>query len=247
MILHPAIDLKDGRAVRLFKGDFARMTVFDDDPAARAAAFAAAGFRSLHVVDLDGALKGAGANGEAVRAIRARTKVPMQLGGGIRTMADIENWLDAGVDRVILGTIAARDPAFVRAAARAFKGRVAVGIDAIDGMVAVEGWVETTDIAALDLARRFEDAGVAAIIATDVGRDGTRAGINVPFTGAMADAVDVPVIASGGLNGVEDIAALMARPGCPVAGAILGRALYDGAIDAATALAVAAGGKAAVA
>lgn len=240
MILYPAIDLKDGQAVRLFKGDFTQMTVFDTDPAARAASFAAAGFQWLHVVDLDGALKGAEGNGAAVRAILAATGLPMQLGGGIRDMAAIEARLAMGVTRVILGTIAARDPTLVRQAARAFPGAVAVGIDAIDGMVAVEGWTETTSTSAIDLARQFEDAGVAAIIATDVGRDGTRTGINVPFTGDLADAVSIPIIASGGLNGLEDIAALKSRPGEPVAGAILGRALYDGAIDPAAALTLAA-------
>lgn len=237
MILYPAIDLKDGQAVRLVKGDFAALTVFDTDPAARAASFAAAGFQWLHVVDLDGALKGAGANGPAVRAIRAATGLPMQLGGGIRDRAAIEAWLEAGVTRVILGTIAARNPGFVREAARAYPGGVAVGIDAVDGKVAVEGWVETTDIDAVELATRFQDAGVAAIIATDVGRDGTKTGINVDFTGAMADAVAVPVIASGGLKDATDITALKARPGTPIHGAILGRALYDGLIDPAEALA----------
>lgn len=241
MILYPAIDLKDGQAVRLFKGDFARMTVFDTDPAGRAKRFADAGFQWLHVVDLDGALKGAEGNGEAVRAILSATGLPMQLGGGIRDMAAIEARLAMGVTRVILGTIAARDPGLVKDAARAFPGAVAVGIDAIDGMVAVEGWLETTSTTAIDLARQFEDAGVAAIIATDVGRDGTRTGINVEFTGALADAVSIPIIASGGLNGLEDITALKARSGTPVAGAILGRALYDGAIDPAAALALASG------
>lgn len=241
MILYPAIDLKDGQAVRLVKGDFAALTVFDTDPAARAASFAAAGFQWLHVVDLDGALKGAGANGAAVRAIRAATGLPMQLGGGIRDRAAIEAWLEAGVTRVILGTIAARNPDFVREAARAYPGCVAVGIDAVGGKVAVEGWVETTDIDAIELATRFQDAGVAAIIATDVGRDGTKTGINVDFTGAMADAVDIPIIASGGLKDSADITALKARPGTPIHGAILGRALYDGLIDPADALARAAG------
>lgn len=240
MILYPAIDLKDGQAVRLLHGRFDAMTVYDPDPAARAAAFAAAGFHWLHVVDLDGALKGAGANGAAIRAIRAATGLPMQLGGGIRTMADVEATLALGVTRVILGTVAARDPDLVRAAARAFPGRVAVGIDARDGKVAVAGWVETTDIDAIDLARRFEDAGVAAIILTDIARDGAKTGINVGFTGACADAVTIPVIASGGLKGVEDITALRARPGRPIHGAILGRALYDGAIQPAEALAAAA-------
>ncbi|GBF59280.1 1-(5-phosphoribosyl)-5-[(5-phosphoribosylamino) methylideneamino] imidazole-4-carboxamide isomerase [Candidatus Phycosocius bacilliformis] len=240
MILYPAIDLKDGQAVRLFKGDFARMTVFDTNPADRAARFEAMGFAYLHIVDLDGALKGAGANLDAIAAIRARTRLPMQLGGGIRDLAAIEKALTLGVNRVILGTIAAKNPPFVREAAKAFPGQVAVGIDAIDGMVAVEGWLETTNVTALDLARQFEDVGVAALIVTDVGRDGTKIGINIDFTGAIADAVGVDVIASGGLKGVEDIVALKARPGRPVAGAILGRALYDGLIDAAEALRIAA-------
>jgi phosphoribosylformimino-5-aminoimidazole carboxamide ribotide isomerase len=231
MILYPAIDLKDGQAVRLYKGDFNQMTVFDTDPAARAASFQAMGFAYLHVVDLDGALKGAGANREAVSAIRAATSIPMQLGGGIRDLASIEATLDLGVTRVILGTIAARNPDFVKEAARAFPGQVAVGIDAIGGMVAVEGWVETTDLAALDLARQFEDVGVAALIVTDVGRDGTKTGINIEFTAGIANAVSIPVIASGGLAGVGDITALKAQTGTPIAGAILGRALYDGLID----------------
>jgi phosphoribosylformimino-5-aminoimidazole carboxamide ribotide isomerase len=239
MILYPAIDLKDGQAVRLFKGDFSQMTVFDTDPAARAASFEAMGFKYLHVVDLDGALKGAGANREAVAAIRARTTIPMQLGGGIRDLASIEATLALGVTRVILGTIAARNPEFVIAAARLFPGQVAVGIDAIDGMVAVEGWVETTDLAALDLAKQFEDVGVSALIVTDVGRDGTKTGINIDFTGQIADAVTIPVIASGGLAGVADIVALKARSGTPVSGAILGRALYDGLIDPQQALSLA--------
>jgi phosphoribosylformimino-5-aminoimidazole carboxamide ribotide isomerase len=239
MILYPAIDLKDGQAVRLYKGDFKQMTVFDTDPAARAASFEAMGFAYLHVVDLDGALKGAGANREAVAAIRARTTIPMQVGGGIRDLASIEATLALGVDRVILGTIAARNPAFVTQAARAFPGHVAVGIDAIDGMVAVEGWVETTNLAALDLARQFEDVGVSALIVTDVGRDGTKTGINIDFTCEIANAVTIPVIASGGLAGVGDIRALKARTGTPVSGAILGRALYDGLVDPVEALRVA--------
>lgn len=240
MILYPAIDLKDGQAVRLLHGRFDAMTVYDSDPATRAASFAVAGFQWLHVVDLDGALKGAGANGEAVRAIRAATDLPMQLGGGIRTMADVEATLALGVTRVILGTVAARDPDLVRAAARAFPGQVAVGIDARGGKVAVAGWVETTDIDAIELAQRFEDAGVAALILTDIARDGAKTGINIAFTGACADAVTIPVIASGGLKGVEDITALRARTGRPIHGAILGRALYDGAIQPAEALAAAA-------
>jgi phosphoribosylformimino-5-aminoimidazole carboxamide ribotide isomerase len=236
MILYPAIDLKDGQAVRLFKGDFNQMTVFDTNPAARAASFQAMGFAYLHVVDLDGALKGAGANRGALSEIRAATNIPMQVGGGIRDLAAIEATLALGVTRVILGTIAARNPAFVKEAARAFPGQVAVGIDAINGMVAVEGWVETTDLAALDLARQFEDAGVAALIVTDVGRDGTKTGINIEFTAQIANAVTIPVIASGGLAGVGDIVALKEQTGTPIAGAILGRALYDGLIDPAQAL-----------
>jgi phosphoribosylformimino-5-aminoimidazole carboxamide ribotide isomerase len=236
MILYPAIDLKDGQAVRLYKGDFKQMTVFDTDPAARAASFQEMGFEYLHVVDLDGALKGAGANRDAVAAIRARTTIPMQLGGGIRDLASIEATLALGVNRVILGTIAARNPAFVIEAARAFPGKIAVGIDAIGGMVAVEGWVETTDLAALDLARQFEDVGVSALIVTDVGRDGTKAGVNIDFTCEIANAVTIPVIASGGLAGVGDIIALKARDGTRVSGAILGRALYDGLIDPVEAL-----------
>ena len=236
MILYPAIDLKDGQAVRLFKGDFAQMTVFDTDPAARAASFEAMGFDYLHVVDLDGALKGAGANRDAIAAIRARTTIPMQVGGGIRDFPSIEATLVFGVNRIILGTIAARNPSFVKEAARAFPGQIAVGIDAIGGMVAVEGWVETTDLAALDLARQFEDAGVSALIVTDVGRDGTKTGINIDFTCEIANAVTIPVIASGGLAGIEDIIALKAATGTPVAGAILGRALYDGLIDPVEAL-----------
>ena len=240
MILYPAIDLKNGQAVRLVKGDFARMTVFDTDPGARAASFEAMGFGYLHIVDLDGALGGAGANHEAIAAIRARSTLPMQLGGGIRDFAAIEAALRLGVTRVILGTIAAKNPQFVRDAARAYPGQVAVGIDAIDGMVAVQGWVETTDLAALELARQFEDVGVCALIVTDVGRDGTKTGINIDFTGAIADAVGMDVIASGGLAGVEDIVALKTRIGKPIAGAILGRALYDGLIDPLEALSLAA-------
>jgi phosphoribosylformimino-5-aminoimidazole carboxamide ribotide isomerase len=198
------------------------------------------GFGYLHLVDLDGALAGAGANHEAIAAIRARTTLPIQLGGGIRDFAAIEAALQLGVTRVILGTIAAKNPQFVRDAARAYPGQIAVGIDAIDGMVAVEGWVETTDLAALELARQFEDVGVSALIVTDVGRDGTKTGINIDFTGAIADVVGMDVIASGGLAGVEDIVALKARVGKPIAGAILGRALYDGLIDPLEALSLAA-------
>ncbi|MEN9856513.1 MAG: hypothetical protein RL186_933 [Pseudomonadota bacterium] len=231
MILYPAIDLKDGQAVRLFKGDFARMTVFDTDPTARAVRFADMGFTYLHIVDLDGALQGAGANRMAIESIVAATRLPVQVGGGIRDLAGLEATLRLGVTRVILGTIAVRNPDFVREAARLFPNQIAIGIDAKDGMVAVEGWVETTDMQAVDLARRFEDAGVATLIVTDIARDGTKTGININFTCALANAVTIPVIASGGLAGIGDIQALKAHTGTPIAGAILGRALYDGLID----------------
>lgn len=235
--LYPAIDLKDGACVRLIRGAMDQATTFNDDPADQAARFAAMGFGNLHVVDLNGAFDGASANGDAVRAILAATDAPVQLGGGIRTRAQIEAWLEAGVSRVILGTAALRDPALVKEAAASLPGRVAVGIDAVNGMVAVEGWAETSDMEAVELAKAFEGCGVAAIIATDIGRDGMKSGVNVDFTGALADAVSIPVIASGGVKGVEDISALRARTGArPIAGAILGRALYDGDIEPAAAL-----------
>ncbi len=230
--LYPAIDLKDGACVRLIRGEMDRATTFNDDPADQASRFEAMGFSKLHVVDLNGAFDGATANGEAVRAILRATDAPVQLGGGIRTRAQIEAWLEAGISRVILGTAALRDPDLVKDAARALPGRVAVGIDAVNGMVAVEGWAETSDMKAVELARAFEGCGVAAIIATDIGRDGMKTGVNVDFTGEIADAVSIPVIASGGVKGVEDIAALKARTGTrAISGAILGRALYDGDID----------------
>ena len=230
LTLYPAIDLKDGQCVRLKQGDFAQKTVFDLDPGARAARFDADGFEWLHVVDLDGAVKGAGANGAAIAAIRTGFSGPIQLGGGLRDLAGIEAALAMGVDRVILGTIAARNPALVRQAARLFSGKVAVGIDARGGKVAVEGWLETTDMDALELARAFADSGVAAIIVTDIGRDGLKSGVNVDLTGAMADCVAIPVIASGGVRDVDDIMALRGWRGRPIHGAILGRALYDGDI-----------------
>lgn len=240
MQLYPAIDLKDGACVRLIRGDMQQATRFNDDPADQAARFAALGFANLHVVDLNGAFDGRSSNEDAVRAILSATTCPVQLGGGIRDMAGVERWLDAGISRVILGTAAVRDPAFVKDAARAFPACVAVGIDAIGGMVAVEGWAETTDMSAVDLARSFEDCGVAAIIATDIDRDGMKTGVNVDFTGALADAVAIPVIASGGLASVDDIRALKQRQGVrPIHGAILGRALYDGDIDPAEAVRVA--------
>ena len=241
MILYPAIDLKDGRCVRLLHGDMAKETVFNDSPADQASRFEAAGFQYLHVVDLNGAIEGKAVNGAAVKAILSAVSMPVQLGGGIRSLAAIEAWIEAGIARVILGTVAVKDPELVRAAARAFPGRIAVGIDARDGMVAVEGWVDSSDLSATELALRFEDAGVSALIVTDIGRDGALTGVNVEQCGQMAQAVSVPVIASGGVASVKDIEDLKAYPGkTPVAGAILGRALYAGRIDPAQALRIAA-------
>jgi phosphoribosylformimino-5-aminoimidazole carboxamide ribotide isomerase len=237
MILFPAIDLKNGQCVRLKQGDMERATVFNDDPAAQAASFEAQGFRWLHVVDLDGAFAGKPMNATAVEAILARVAFPVQLGGGIRDMATVEAWLAKGIRRVIIGTAALRDPAFVRAAAKAFPGQVAVGIDARDGLVAVEGWAETSALAADDLGRRFEDAGVAAIVYTDIARDGMLQGINWDGTIALARALTIPVIASGGLASMADIERLVAPDAAILEGAITGRALYDGRIDAGEALA----------
>ena len=236
MNLYPAIDLKDGVCVRLIRGEMKTATSFNDDPANQAMRFSAMGFARLHVVDLNGAFEGQSINHNAVAAILDATRAPVQLGGGIRDLAGIERWLDAGIGRVILGTAAVRDPQLVKDAARAFPGQVAVGIDARDGRVAVQGWAETTDMLALDLARAFEGCGVAALIVTDISRDGLKTGVNVDLTGAMADAVSIPVIASGGVKSVDDLRALKARPGRPVEGAILGRALYDGDIDPTEAL-----------
>ena len=238
MILFPAIDLKNGEAVRLQQGDMARATVFNRDPAAQAAAFERQGFGYLHLVDLDGAFAGKPVNAAAVERILAAVKIPAQLGGGIRDRATIEGWLAKGVTRVIIGTAAVRDPALVKEAARAHPGRVAVGLDARDGRVTVEGWAATSELAALDVARRFEDAGVAAIIYTDVARDGMLKGLNLDATIALADAVSIPLIASGGLASLEDIRALLAPRAHKLAGAIAGRALYDGRLDAAAALAL---------
>ncbi|MGO4672455.1 1-(5-phosphoribosyl)-5-[(5-phosphoribosylamino)methylideneamino]imidazole-4-carboxamide isomerase [Bosea sp. 2YAB26] len=237
VILFPAIDLKDGRCVRLKQGDMAQATVFNDDPAAQAAEFEAQGFEWLHVVDLDGAFAGKPMNAAAVEAILGRVAFPVQLGGGIRDIATVEGWLTKGVRRVIIGTAAVRDPAFVREAAKAFPGQVAVGIDARDGFVAVEGWAETSSLAAVDLGRRFEDAGVAAIIYTDIARDGMLQGINWDGTIALAGALSIPVIASGGLASMADIERLCAPDAAILEGAITGRALYDGRIDPAAALA----------
>jgi len=229
--LYPAIDLKDGACVRLLRGEMDAATVFNTDPADQAAAFAAMGFTHLHVVDLNGAFEGKPVNRDAVAGILKATSAPVQLGGGIRTRAQIDAWLEAGISRVILGTVALRDPELVKTAARALPGRIVVGIDAKEGMVAVEGWAETSNMRATDLAKAFEGCGVAAIVATDIGRDGLKTGVNVPFTADLANAVTIPVIASGGVRSVEDIRLLRAS-GAPIAGTILGRALYDGDIDA---------------
>ncbi len=230
MILYPAIDLKDGQAVRLLRGEMDKATVFSDDPAAQARAFVEAGCEWLHLVDLNGAFAGEPVNAAPVEAILKACDVPAQLGGGIRDMATIETWIDKGLARVILGTVAVENPDLVREAARAFPGKVAVGIDARNGMVATKGWAEETDVQVTDLARSFEDAGVAAIIYTDINRDGAMQGPNIEATAALARAVSIPVIASGGVSSVEDLIALR---DCGVAlnGAISGRALYDGAID----------------
>jgi phosphoribosylformimino-5-aminoimidazole carboxamide ribotide isomerase len=238
VILFPAIDLKGGRCVRLKRGEMASATVFNDDPAAQAALFADDGFQWLHCVDLDGAFEGRSVNVGAIKAIRARITLPIQLGGGIRDRAGIESWLEAGITRVILGTAALRNPALVREAAGAHPGRIAVGIDAKDGKVAVEGWAETSELDAIDLARRFEDAGVAAIVFTDIARDGMLQGVNVAATTALARAVRIPVIASGGVAGLGDIEALVTAGN--ILGTIIGRALYDGSLDAREALRLAA-------
>ena len=238
MILYPAIDLKDGHCVRLKQGDMARATTFNKDPAAQARAFAEEGFERLHVVDLNGAFEGRSVNGAAVESILEAVDLQVQLGGGVRDMTAIETWLDKGMARVILGTAAVRQPGLVRAAARAFPGRVAVGIDARGGQVAVRGWSEATEMEAIDLARRFEDAGVAAIIYTDIERDGLLRGLNVAATLELARAVRLPVIASGGLGSLIDVERLL-QPDCAMLeGAIAGRALYDGRLDGAEALAM---------
>jgi phosphoribosylformimino-5-aminoimidazole carboxamide ribotide isomerase len=239
--LYPAIDLKAGQVVRLKRGEMDQATVYADDPAKQAASFAAAGFGWVHVVDLDGAFAGKPANAAAVTAILAAVPgLPVQLGGGIRDMKTAEAWLEAGVARIILGSAAVKDPDFARAACRAFPGKVALGLDARDGFVATEGWAETSDVTARDLALRFADAGAAAIIFTDIARDGMLSGVNVDLTADLARAVPIPVIASGGLASVADIVALKAT-GAGIAGAILGRALYDGRVEPAAALAAAKG------
>jgi phosphoribosylformimino-5-aminoimidazole carboxamide ribotide isomerase len=238
MILYPAIDLKEGRCVRLVQGDMASATIFNENPAAQAAAFEAQGFSHLHVVDLDGAFAGKPMNAHAVEGILARVRMPVQLGGGIRDMATVEGWLTKGIARVIIGTAAVRDPAFVRAAAKAFPGRVAVGLDARDGLVAVEGWAEVSTVTAVDIARQFEDAGVAAIIYTNIARDGMLKGVDWEGTLALAQAVSIPVVASGGLASIEDIRTLVSPPYSGLEGAIAGRALYDRRLDPDEALAL---------
>ncbi|HEY1750010.1 MAG TPA: 1-(5-phosphoribosyl)-5-[(5-phosphoribosylamino)methylideneamino]imidazole-4-carboxamide isomerase [Caulobacteraceae bacterium] len=239
MILYPAIDLKDGQCVRVLHGDFATATVFNDDPADQARTWAKAGFEWLHVVDLNGSAEGRAVNGAAVQAILSAVSIPVQLGGGVRSLAGVEGWIEAGVSRVILGTAAVRDPELVKTAARKWPEQIAVSVDVRKGQVAVQGWLEDSGLEAVDVARRFEDAGVGALIVTDIDRDGALAGFNVEAFGAMAEAVDIPVIAAGGLASVADIEALRARPGRPIAGAVLGRALYVGAITPAEALAAA--------
>ena len=236
MILFPAIDLKNGEAVRLQQGDMARATVFNRDPAAQARAFEQAGFAYLHLVDLDGAFAGKPVNAAAVEGILAAVKIPTQLGGGIRDRATIDGWLGKGIARVIIGTAAVRDPALVKDAARAFPGKVAVALDARDGKVAVAGWAQASELSALDIAKRFEDAGVAALVYTDVSRDGMLKGLNLDATIALAGKVSIPVIASGGLASLDDVHALLQPRAEKLAGAIVGRALYDGRLDAAEAL-----------
>ena len=238
MILFPAIDLKDGKCVRLKLGEMSEATVFNDDPADQAKTFEAQGFKYLHIVDLNGAFAGKPVNGAAVDAILKAITIPSQLGGGIRDLDTIEIWLAKGIRRVILGTVAVRDPALVREACRRFPGRIAVGIDAKGGKVAVEGWAETSELTAIDLAKRFEDAGVSAIIYTDIERDGVLKGLNLPATAELARATKIPVIASGGLASIDDIIALRQPEYSLLEGAITGRALYDGRIDPKEALAV---------
>ena len=238
MILFPAIDLKGGLCVRLERGEMARATVFSRDPAAQARSFEQQGFEYLHVVDLDGAISGRPVNAEAVDRILEVVAVPVQLGGGIRNMQILETWLGKGMARVIIGTAAVRDPGFVQKACRAFPGRIAVGLDARDGMLAVEGWVKNSQVPVAEVAKRFEDAGVAAIVFTDIARDGMMQGLNLDATLALAESVRIPVIASGGLASLDDIRKLIEPRATKLAGAIIGRALYDGRLDAAAALAL---------
>jgi phosphoribosylformimino-5-aminoimidazole carboxamide ribotide isomerase len=236
VILFPAIDLKEGLAVRLEQGDMARATIFHRDPAAQARAFEEQGFEYLHIVDLDGAFAGKPMNAAAVDRILETVGIPVQLGGGVRDTATVENWLEKGIDRIIIGTAAVRDPPFVKQAARDYPGRIAVGLDARVGKVAVEGWAETSELSVLDIARRFEDVGVSAIVYTDIARDGMLQGLNLDATVALAEAIRIPIIASGGLASIEDIKELLSPRAGKLAGAIAGRALYDGRLDAAEAL-----------
>jgi phosphoribosylformimino-5-aminoimidazole carboxamide ribotide isomerase len=238
VILFPAIDLKDGRCVRLKRGEMASATVFNDDPAAQAVLFERAGFEWLHCVDLDGAFAGKPANAAAIAAIRKATKLPIQLGGGIRDMAVVEGWLSAGIQRVILGTAALKNPALVKEAARAFPGQIVVGADAKGGKIATEGWATVSELTPVDLGRKFEDAGVAAILFTDIDGDGLLGGVNVQGTTALARAVRIPVIASGGVGSIADIEALLAAKEPNIEGVVIGRALYDGRIDSAAAIAL---------
>mgnify|MGYP001389444736 CR=1 FL=1 len=240
MILYPAIDLKDGQCVRVLHGDLSTATVFNTDPGAQARQWADAGFHWIHVVDLNGAVQGEAVNAAAVEAILSAVSIPVQLGGGIRTLADVERWIEAGVSRVILGTVAVKQPEVVIEAARRFPEQIAVSVDVRGGKVAVQGWTADSDLDAITVAKRFEDAGVGALIITDIDRDGTVMGFNVEAFGAIADAVKIPVIAAGGLASVDDLVKVKARAGTPIAGAVLGRALYNGAIDPAEALKVAA-------
>ena len=236
MILYPAIDIKDGAVVRLLRGEMEAATIFGDDPTAQATRFVGQGFEWLHLVDLNGAVEGKPVNGAVVEAILKAVKLPVQLGGGIRSMAGIEAWLSKGVSRVVLGTIALKEPELVREACRAFPGRIAVGIDARDGFVAVAGWMEASTVKALDLALKFEDAGVAAIIYTDINRDGALGGVNLETTVDLAYALTTPLIASGGVASVADLEALKAHESAGIEGVIVGRALYDGRIDVPKAL-----------
>jgi len=238
MIIYPAIDLKDGACVRLLRGDMTAVTVYNEDPAEQARRFADSGFTWLHLVDLNGAVEGKPVNAKAVEAIIATTKLPIQLGGGIRNIATIEDWLSRGVQRVVLGTAAVRNPSLVKEACAKFPGRVAVSIDSREGLVAVEGWRETSTMRTLDLALDMEQAGVAAIVFTDINRDGAMGGINLEATVDLAFALTTPVIASGGVSSIEDIAAIKREEGSGIAGVICGRALYDGRVDAAAALAI---------
>lgn len=240
MILYPAIDLKDGQCVRVVRGDLDTATVFNIDPVAQARAWAQAGFGWLHVIDLNGSVAGRAINSDAIAGILKSVSIPVQLGGGIRTLADVEGWIEAGVSRVILGTAAVRDPELVKAAARRWPEQIAVSVDVRGGRVAVQGWTEDSGLDAITVARRFEDEGVSALIVTDIDRDGALLGFNIEVFGAIADVVTIPVIAAGGLASVMDIVRLTEREGTPIAGAVLGRALYAGAIAPAEALAAAA-------